>query len=253
MPFENRELPVFVFKSLSSLPFLTHAVFTRHGGFSRGPYASLNLSDTVGDDYQAVSQNLAKVKAFLGTNKLVYATQVHQDKVAIIRVAQGSSRVSNVDALITNQPGVALLIKLADCQGIFLCDVKNKVIAAIHNGWRGSVLNIISKTVKIMEDEFKTHPKDIWAAISPSLGPCCAEFKDYRTLLPKSFWQYKMSGNLFNWWEISCHQLENAGVPRRQIEVAQICTVCNSNFFSYRRDRGKTGRFGVAIMLKEEK
>ncbi|MDL1970045.1 MAG: peptidoglycan editing factor PgeF [Candidatus Desulfofervidaceae bacterium] len=251
MPFQNTNLPFFYFPSLSQFPFLRHAVFTRLGGYSRRTYASLNLSYDVGDDPVTVNKNLNLVKQFFSAEKLIWSRQIHDKNVLVIQ-DEAKPPYEGFDAFVTNRPGLALLVKLADCQGILLCDPIKKVIAAIHCGWRGNVANIIAATVDVMEKEFHTKPTDIWAGISPSLGPCCAEFKDYQTLLPKAFWRYRINGNYFDWWRISRDQLMAKGIPAKQIEIAGICTVCDTRFFSYRRDGKSTGRFGAVIMLKGE-
>ena len=251
MVFVKGELPYFTFTNLSQFSFLKHAIVTREGGYSHGPYASLDLSYTVGDLAENVNKNLEKVKSFFKAKKLVWTHQAHGKRVLVITNKKLTSYIG-FDALITNQPNIALLVKLADCQGILLCDPKKKVIAAIHCGWRGSVANVIGETIKVMQKEFKSDPKDIWAGVSPSFGPCCAEFRDYKTLLPSAFWQYKIKNNHFDWWAISCRQLQETGIPKHQIELAQICTVCDKRFFSYRRDGKRTGRFGAVITLKGE-
>jgi len=206
----------------------------------------------VGDNHTSVDRNLDLVKQFFSAKILVWSQQVHGKNVLVIKNDHINSFYKGFDALVTNQPEVALLVKLADCQGILLCDPVKKVIAAIHCGWRGNVANIIEATITVMQKEFGSKSIDIWVGISPSLGPCCAEFKDYQTLLPKSFWHYKTNECYFDWWRISQEQLLAVGVPKEQIEIAGICTVCDKRFFSYRREGGKTGRFGAVIMLRRE-
>jgi len=241
----------FVFPNLMSFP-LKHAIFSRLGGYSKGPYYSLNVSYNVGDRVGCVEKNLKKIKAFLGADSLVFSEQVHGSKVLVIKEKWQLGRdYIGFDSLVTNLPKVALLIKLADCQGIFLYDSCNGVIANIHCGWRGSVANIIGVTIKTMIREFGSSPSDIWAAISPSLGPCCSEFKNYKKELPKSFWSYQIRPNYFDFWKISISQLMGAGIPYHQILLAGICNAClPSLFFSYRRNR-RTGRFATAIMLEK--
>lgn len=240
-----------VFPGLKSFP-LRHAIFTRLGGCSEGPYRSLNVSHDVGDMVSCVEKNLQKIKAFLEADHLVWAKQAHGKGVLVIKDKKQLSRgYIGFDALVTNQPRVALLVKLADCQAIFLYDSFRKVIANIHCGWRGNILDIIGISIKTMIREFGTSPSDLWATISPSLGPCCSEFKDYQKQLPRSFWPYQIRPNYFNFWEISINQLINAGIPYSQIVLAKICSACLPLFFfSYRRDK-RTGRFGAVIMLKE--
>jgi len=247
----EKSLCYFVFPSFQSFP-LRHAIFTRLGGYSEGPYHSLNVSQDVGDRICCVDKNLQKIKTFLGADCLVWAKQAHGKRVLIIKDKRKLNKsYIGFDALVTDQPMVALLVKLADCQAIFLYDSFRKVIANIHCGWRGNILDIIGITIKAMIMEFGTSPSDLWAAISPSLGPCCSEFKDYQKQLPESFWAYQIKPNYFNFWKISINQLINAGVPHSQIILANICSACLPLFFfSYRRDK-RTGRFGAIIMLKD--
>ena len=129
-----------------------------------------------------------------------------------------------------------------------------KAIAAIHCGWRGSVLNIIKTTVERMRQDYRTDPGDLYAAISPSLGPCCAEFVNFQAELPKELHSYQTKPNFFDFWEISRMQLTVAGVKTERIDIARICTCCSPAYFSYRRSRKKgrpaTGRHGSLICLR---
>jgi len=105
--------------------------------------------------------------------------------VIIVEDIKQDTEFAEADGLITSEPGVGLLIQQADCQAVLLHDPEQRVIGAVHNGWRGSTLNIIAKTVAVMEDYYGVNPKNLKAVISPSLGPCCAEFIDFQQELPK--------------------------------------------------------------------
>jgi YfiH family protein len=139
-------------------------------------------------------------------------------------------------------------VQQADCQAVLLFDPVKKVVANIHCGWRGSVDNIIGKVIATMTDSFNVNPANLLAGISPSLGPCCAEFINYRTELPSSFWSYQVKPNYFDFWQISKDQLQGAGVNADKIETSSICTACNNDWFSYRRDKA-TGRFCSVISI----
>jgi copper oxidase (laccase) domain-containing protein len=105
-------------------------------------------------------------------------------------------------------------------------------------------------TIGKMAEDFGCRPSDIHAGISPSLGPCCAEFINYRTEIPQSFWKYKDDAHRFNFWAITRDQLCGEGVSDRTIYSSGICTRCNPNlFFSYRGE-GETGRFGAVAGLR---
>lgn len=224
-------------------------VSVRCGGVSPAPYDSLNLSFGVGDADENVRENRQRLKAALGVPVLASARQVHGDAVWVIdRPLPQDTELAGYDALVTNQPGIGLLIQQADCQAVLLHDPVRNVVAAIHAGWRGSVANTIGKTIRTMTERFGTTPGDLVAGISPSLGPCCAEFVNYRTELPESFHGYQVTPNHFDFWAISRNQLHDSGVRQENIEMARICTKCSPDYFSFRRER-VTGRFGSVIML----
>ncbi len=231
-----------------------HGLFDRRNGVSPPPFDSLNLSYGVGDSNNNVSRNRRRIRQLFPITRLVSARQVHSDKIYKADTIHEDMEVQGFDALLTNRPGIGLLIQQADCQAILLHDPVHKAIAAIHCGWRGSVLNIIAKTIKRMSDEYRSDPDDLRALISPSLGPCCAEFKNYRRELPAGFHPMRSKTNYFDFWKISAAQLSAAGVPERHIETCKICTACNNSFFSYRRSRrtgsGTTGRQGSIILLE---
>ncbi|WP_446009925.1 peptidoglycan editing factor PgeF [Candidatus Electrothrix sp.] len=232
-----------------------HAMFTRQGGVSQPPYTGLNLSFGVGDDPEAVRENREKVKQQLNVQYLASAVQVHGDQIVLVEGLSTDHEYQGADALITGQSGVGLLIQQADCQAVLLHDPKQRAIAAIHNGWRGSVANIIAKTIVVMQKKFNISPENLQAVISPSLGPCCAEFNNYQQELPASFQQWGDAKNHFDFWEISRWQLEEAGLLSSHITATGICTMCHQDFFSYRRamkrqeGQGVTGRNGSVIGL----
>lgn len=214
-----------------------HKVFNRVGGVSEGPYASLNVGENVGDDPAHVERNLQKIQEEMQVDTLLRLTQVHGDQ---IRTDSGEG-----DALITDRPKVGLCIRHADCQAALMFDPVKKRIAAVHAGWKGQVLDIYAKVIR----EMGSNPTDLLVAISPSLGPNCAEFLNYRNELPSWFWNYKSKIHHFNLWAIAEKQLQDAGVPKGNIEIAEVCTCCRPNeYYSYRRD-GKTGRNASILCL----
>ncbi len=237
----------------SSLINIPHAMFNRHGGVSVGQYSSLNLSYGVGDVPKNVTANRHLTKKALGASLLLSATQVHADKIFCSPEITSDMEVDDYDALITDQRGVALLIQQADCQAILLYEHEKHIIAAIHCGWRGNVINIIESTIQTMHRRYQTDPTNIQAVISPSLGPCCAEFINYKKEIPESLYRFKVRSNHFNFWEISRYQLVDAGVFARNIDICGICTSCSHDYFSYRRSKKlgqpASGRNGSMICL----
>ena len=231
----------------SHLPKVSSATFSRHGGVSEAPYHSRNMGLHVGDDEARVLRNRALVKEELGLARLVSARQVHGDSILNVDwLPETDEEHAGHDALMTNIPELGLMIQQADCQAVLLCDPEHGAVANIHSGWRGSVANIIAKTVAAMTNAYGTRPAVLHAAISPSLGPCCGEFINYRTELPLAFHAYQTQPNHFDFWAISRDQLRDCGVRSERIEIAGCCTVCDGDYFSYRRDR-VTGRFASVI------
>jgi YfiH family protein len=143
-----------------------------------------------------------------------------------------------------------MMIKVADCQAVFLYDPKNKAAAIMHVGWRGSIQNILANAVHRMRTKFHSDPRDIVAGIGPSLGPCCAEFRHWQQEFPPDFARFQVQENHFDFWAISRHQLLEAGLLSESIEVAELCTKCHPEIFYSYRGEGKTGRFAMAIGIK---
>ena len=232
---------------------MRYAFYDRHGGGSPAPFDSRNISYGAGDAEENISYNRNAVKSASGSDILLSARQVHGDNVFFGSMLCGDAEANGYDALITDQKGVGLMIQQADCQAVLLHDPAAVSIAAVHCGWRGSVKNIIGKTISAMKRRCGTHPENLRAMISPSLGPCCAEFIHYREELPKSFHAFRTKKGYFDFWRISRLQLEEAGVREENIFVTGICTSCSIDYFSYRRacrtGNGVTGRQCSIISL----
>ncbi len=247
-------LAYYKFDLYNAFSELIHGVTTRAGGFSP---QGLNLSFGEHDKGSRVQANLDLVSGTLGLRRLVFAKQVHGDRIRVIRSDKDLNSCSKAglfrgfDALVTSIPGVGLLVTLADCQGVLIFDPAKKVVAAVHNGWRGSVVNILGQTIAGLKKDFNVNPGDLLVGISPSLGPCCAEFVNYATELPREFWKYQTRDHYFDFWAISIDQLTAAGVKSENIELAGICTVCDDTFYSYRREKN-ANRFGLIAGLAEE-
>jgi YfiH family protein len=251
-PESANEVPYLQFPEMSRSDQLVHAVFTRQGGVSKAPYDTLNVSYATGDKTDSVSNNLQIIKAAVGASKLVFTNQMHGKEILALR-GEGSKALGDpveADALITDQPHVALMVKQADCQAVLLFDPIKDVVANVHCGWRGNVQNILGSVVGRMNAQFGCRPADLLAGIGPSLGPCCAEFVNYEQEFPERFRRFMIREEYFDLWEISRWQLLEAGLAEDHIEVANICSRCRTDmFFSYRAE-GITGRFATVAMLK---
>ncbi len=232
----------------------SYGMFDRHGGVSSGLYTSLNVGESVGDNDGASLENRGRVKQILAVPHLLTAKQVHGSDIhCLTEPLTGDREVDGFDALITDLPEIGLMIQQADCQAVLLFDPMRKVIAAVHCGWRGSVQGILLRVIAVMTDNYGTVPADLQAIISPSLGPCCAEFVNYRQELPAEFQHFMVRDNYFDFWRISRSQLIDAGMAEQGISAAEVCTCCSDDYFSYRRacrlSKGKTGRNCSVIIL----
>ena len=242
-----------------------HCFTTRLGGVSAGYLSSLNIGMHRGDDAENVAQNyhiLANAIGFDPEN-LVLTHQVHTDTVRIVsrKDAQGLDHhlYPECDALITNDPGTALVIFTADCTPILLHDPLTGAVGAAHAGWRGTALDIAGKTVLAMEKTFGCDPGNIRAAIGPNIGFCCFETgSEVPEAMVATFgdavkqWIRPSSDKYYvNLKEINAYALRASGV--RHIEISRECTMCSHHrFWSHRITGGQRGSQGAIILRKEE-
>jgi hypothetical protein len=254
----NNGAAYYQFEHLAAFAEINHGIFARAPGHSRAPFQQLNVSLAVGDDAERVEHNRRLVAGCMQAGRLVFARQVHGDAVLVVEgEASGSSAADDGggpagDALVTARPGRFLAVTVADCQPILMYDPRRRVVANVHAGWRGSVANVAGRTLAVMAERFGCDLRDVRVGIGPSLGPCCAEFVNYRQEIPRALWGYRRGAAHFDFWEMSRDQLTRAGVPRDQIQVSGLCTKCRTDsFFSYRAEK-TTGRFPAVIGLKRQ-
>lgn len=171
--------------------------------------------------------------------------QIHSN---LVLIANRPSVLGEGDALVTNLADLAISIRTADCYPILLADAGNRAVAAIHAGWRGTAAHIVRKTLERMTAEFGTSPGDVYAAIGPGIGACCYEVGDEVAR------QFGYSGKThLDLASENRKQLEEAGVPRQNIEALGVCTFCDAErFFSYRRDKENPGRMTSFIRITPE-
>jgi polyphenol oxidase len=258
MPFlSNGEIRYFQFESLGET--LTHAIFTRRGGVSPEPWASLNLGGTVGDDPQRVGENRRRVLSALGRDpaSVFDVWQVHGVEVAIADAPRlPETPHLQADSILTNQPGVTLMMRFADCVPILLHDPVSKVVGIVHAGWMGTVHGAVLSAVETMQTHFGSRLTDILAAIGPSIGPDHYQVgSDVVIQVNRAFGKdasrllsVRGGAMYFDLWAANHQMLERSGVQK--IEVAGLCTACHTDdWFSHRAEKGRTGRFGVMIAL----
>jgi polyphenol oxidase len=236
------------FELFQGFPLLKHAVFLRHGGTSEGKYASLNLSFGVGDNPAHVKSNIHKVKELLNIADLCWSTQVHGKDLRDID-QMWNNGLTPCDGMTTLSLNKGLMIHHADCQAAIFYDPVHHALSNVHCGWRGSVLNIYSETVKKMQALYGTKPEDLYVGISPSLGPENSEFINHTIELPESFLKYQFKPLYFDFWALSREQLLQCGLKKEHIQIASINTYAHpEDFFSYRYCKLRGGNATVAIL-----
>jgi len=235
---------------------IEHAVFSRRGGVSKAPFDTLNVRYGIGDSHSSVQKNRRIILGCMQAERVVSANQTHSNNVQIVdeeflRFQPEDDEKDETDAFVTNVRGVALLVQVADCQAILFYDPVKQVVAAVHAGWKGLVQDISGETLKIMRMHYDSDPAHILVGISPSLGPQSAFFSNPEKELPSSFAPFIDNQKRVDLWDYSLHQLQEHGIQKNNIELARVCTQQDggNNFFSFRRDHGITGRFGVVISL----
>lgn len=250
------DLPAYQFEAWQSQPHLVHAIFTRHGGVSRPPYATLNLSRAVGDDPSAVEHNHARIYQALDISRsqTVQCHLMHSSVVHVVTVQAAEPRLAPADGLVTAQPGVMLSMRFADCVPILLHDPQRRAVGLVHAGWRGTLQNVAAAAVRAMTENLGCAARDITALIGPSIGPCCYEvgtevIQSFTTALPEmasSLLRRDGPRVYLDLWRANRQQLLAAGVG--QVYNMELCTACRRDlFFSHRGDGGRTGRFGIVI------
>ena len=240
-----------------------HAFTTRFGGVSKAPFDSLNLGLHRGDDPENVAKNHALLATSLGYDpkKLVLSHQTHSDIVRAVTSADAAGidhrLYPECDALITNEPGVALFVFTADCTPILLHDPVTGAVGAVHAGWRGTAGAIVSKTVEKMVSLYGCAAKNIRAAIGPNIGFCCFETDaDVPEAMinaygekAKTHIRSKVDKYYVNLKELNAIALRRSGVEN--IAISDACTVCECDrFWSHRVTRGIRGSQGAIILCK---
>jgi YfiH family protein len=283
-----RGLEIVESRQMAKLDWLVHGFSTRPGGESLlGGKPALNLGFTDWDARASVAANRAKFTVVVAAKLMTLVTlrQIHSDVIHV--VAAPAAEAPKADALATRTPGLLLGVQTADCVPILLADTRQRVVAAIHAGWRGTLARIVVKALGRMRMEFGTRPRDVVAALGPAIGRCCyevgpevaqafaAQFRaaadwfdgpfdqlahgeeplwlPWLTMMPPGHVppppRVQLDLRAANRW-----QLADAGVPETKIAVSDLCTACRTDLlFSYRREGAKSGRMMAVIGICDKK
>ena len=261
-------LPLLHYPLFEKLDIVEHCFTTRLGGVSEGVCSSLNLSFSRGDDPKAVMENYRRVAETFGktVDDFVCTDQTHTTNVMRVGKAECGYGVTkekpytDIDGVITNEPGVILSTFYADCVPLYFVDPVHKAIGLSHSGWRGTVGRMGQKTLEAMAEAYGTKPEDVYAAIGPSICQDCYEISEDvaehfyeefeghgdEILLNKGNGKYQL-----DLWKTNEIVMLEAGIRPEHLAVTNICTCCNPEvLFSHRASQGKRGNLAAFLMLK---
>ena len=278
----SKSIRVLQVPALSRIAWLIHGFSTRQGGAStlKGKRV-LNLGFTEWDSRENVRENRHRFQSAIGADQLVLVPllQFHSD--SILCFDEPPTKPSRADASITNRPGLLLAVQTADCVPILLADPRNRAVAAVHAGWRGTLRRIVAKAIGRMQMQFGTQPKDLLAAIGPAIGGCCYEVGTevaaaFKAQFPNAaeFFDELRTGdepNPLQWLnrmppghqpppkkvlldlpKANRLQLLEAGVASKNIFACNLCTRCRTDLlFSYRREASQSGRMMSVVGIRE--
>jgi polyphenol oxidase len=268
--------------SFKKLSWLIHGFSTRPGGVSTlDGEKILNLGFMDWDDRKNVIENRGRFQKAVGAGEfdLVPLKQIHSDLVHLFTT--GTDDPCHGDASITNTPGLLLAAQTADCVPILLVDPKERAVAAVHAGWRGTLARIAQKAVGRMHAGFGSNPDELLAAIGPSIGPCCYEVgvelvTKFTAQFPDGheYFDEPRTGdepNPIQWLNMrppghqpppknvhldlrkaNVSQLRTAGLRAANIHASNLCTACNTELlFSYRKEGPISGRHMSVVGIRK--
>ena len=273
LQYKNQE-HIFDEKTVDGVPFLSypmleetgivhHGFSTKLGGVSKGCWATMNISTTRGDDPEDVEENQRRIARAIGVKPedMTFTNQTHTTNVAVVRAEDKGRRFMETDGMITNVPGICLVTFYADCVPLYFVDPVKKVIGLSHSGWRGTVGKIGKVTVELMQKTYGSDPKDILAAIGPSICQDCYEVSEdvivkfqksfEEKYWPELFYQKENGKYQLNLWKANELVFEEAGILKKHIAVTNVCTHSNPDIlFSHRTTGNKRGNLSAFLALK---
>lgn len=248
--------------ALTRLPGFDHGFTAKSGGVSEGYFSSLNLSFTRPEKRENVMENY---RIFCRAAEIPFESMVmdnYEHGTTVLRVDRADAGKGYLldplpacDGLVTNDPAITLITGHADCMAFYFIDPVKRCIGLAHAGWRGALGRIGASVVERMTQEYGSAPKDIIAAVGPSICPDCfevgenvaeefrREFPDLPCVLPREGARPHV-----DLWMVAVRQFEQAGVLPEHICLFDVCTMTTPRLYSHRRDKGNTG--GMAAYLR---
>jgi YfiH family protein len=263
MPFQhNGPLRWYQFDLFMDQPGLAQGIFTRSGGVSPEPWASLNMATSGGDTRERVTENRQRILDGLGMPEcgIFDVWQVHGTEVIPSRIPRLMGTLhQKADAILTDQPGLVLLMLFADCVPIFLYDPRHQAIGIVHAGWQGTVDHVAARAVGKMVSTYGSKPEELMVGIGPSI--CLDHYEVGLNVIARvdaafgsevGLLVHRKNGHAhLDLWKANQLVLTGAGVLPEHIEVAGLCTVEHpQDWYSHRGEKGQTGRFGGAFALR---
>jgi len=260
------------FPAFSESGVVNHLFSTRIGGVSEGIFSSMNLSFTRGDKKEAVLENYKRIAGVLGCapEDFVCSDQTHTTNIRLVTKEDGGKGIvipkdyTDIDGLITNEPGIVLVTFYADCVPLYFVDIKNQAVGLAHSGWKGTVHRMGKEMVHTMGKAFGTRPEDLLVAIGPSICQACYEVsRDVAEQFMMEFPEKDVQNEILyetipgekyqlNLQRANAIILEECGIPKEQISVTDICTCCNPEYlFSHRASQGKRGNLAAFLGLRK--
>ncbi len=265
----GEDVPYLEYPMLAETGIVKHGFSTRLGGVSKEYFSTMNLSFTRGDNEADVRENFRRITAAIGVDceNLVFSQQTHTTNVRVVKEEDrgiGFTRkleYTDVDGLVTNVPGICLVTFYADCVPLYFVDPVKKAIGLSHSGWRGTVGKIGKVTVEMMQKEYGSDPKDIIAAVGPSICQDCYEVsedvieqfqKNFKEAdWPQLFYKKENGKYQLNLWKANELIFQEAGILSEHIAVTNVCTHCNSDvLYSHRTTGNQRGNLAAFLALK---
>lgn len=266
---EKEGVVYYTFPSFDAVPFVRHGFSTRLGGVSMEPFESMNLSFTRGDEADNVRENFRRFCGAMRVEaaRVVISAQEHHTRIHNATAAdrgRGITRergYTDIDGLLTDEPGVVLCTQYADCVPLFFVDPVKRVVGTSHSGWKGTVARIGAVTVERMCRDYGCRREDILAGIAPSIGPCCFEVDTpvYEAFAAMEGWDEVCAthdgGGKYHidLWEVNRRILLSAGIRSEHITVTDLCTRCHPElFWSHRAAGSRRGSLAAFISIADE-